>query len=812
MVSKPTGRMYVFKRGGRKEEVHLDKITSRIQKLCYGLNMDVVDPVSITLKVVNGVYSGVTTTELDTLAAETAITKSGEHPDYATLAARIAISNLHKETKKQFTEVIDDLYDPDNEEQLPAISEDIYQIITQHTDRLNACIIYDRDFSYSYFGFKILEQSFLKRINGKVVERPQHMLMRIAINIHRDDIDSVIATYNLLSERYYMHTTHTLFSAASPKAQLCSSFLMMMPDDSIDGIFKCVTNCGIISKHGGSIGVNIHNIRAKGTYIAGTNGVSNGLVPMLGVFDHVALFTMDVSTKSTAKLSIYLEPWHADTFEFLNLRKPTGKDEIRARDLSYAMWIPDLFMKRVEANGIWSLMCPHQCPGLADSWGPEFETLYEKYESEGKFVRQVQAQDLWKAMIVSQSETGGPSMLYKDACNRLSNQKHCGTVRGGSFDAEVVAYTAPEEIAVCCQASIAVDMFVSADRKSFDFASLMNVTKVVTKNLDKMIDANYYVLPAEKSASLKHRPIGIGIQGLADAFILLKMPFSSEQAALLNKQIFETIYYGALEASSELAEVNGQYPSYTGSPVSEGKLQFDMWGIEPTDLWNWTQLREKIKTKGVRNSLLVAQLSTTTASQILGDSDSVEPYRAYVTSMKVSSGEFQVVNHHLLRDLTDRGLWGESMRNEIIANQGSIQNISEVPDDLKEIYKTSWEISQKVILNMAADRAPFIDQSQNLNIHIERPSYGALSSMHFYGWKKGLKTGMGQLRDKPVLKTVNMLAGKVQSVLQIQKHGDSEEIDELEEIRKKQEEEEDKNMASLVCSLKNPEACEMCGS
>nr|CAH7757153.1 unnamed protein product [Callosobruchus chinensis] len=801
MVNKSNNRMYVLKRDGRKEEVLLDKITSRIKKLCYGLDMDYVEPVSIMLKVVNAIHPGITTAELDTLAAETAAAVN-DHPDYATLAARIAISNLQKETKKQFTEVIDDLYnyhDPQTKKHNPIISKEYHDIIMQNADRLNSCIIYDRDFYFGYFGFKVLEQQFLHRINGKIVERPQHMLMRVAVGIHGEDIDSAIETYNLLSEHFYIHASPTLHSAAMPRAQLISSFIVMMPDDSIEGIFECISRCGIISKYAGNIGLNIHNIRAKGTYIAGTNGVSNGVVPMLRVFNNMVLYTKQYDTGRNASVAVYLEPWHADIFEFLNLGKPTGKDEIRARELSYALWVPDLFMKRVESNGVWSLMCPHQTQGLADRYGDEFEELYEKYESEGRFMKQIPAQELWKAIIVSQVETGGPYIMYKDACNRKNNQKNLGAIRSANLSSETVMYSSPEEIPACCQASIAVPKFVNASKRTFDFEKLMEVTKTVVRNLDKIIDVTYYALPQEKSSNLRHRPIGIGVQGLADTFILLRMPFDSAEAAHLNSQIFETIYFAALTASCDLAESHGPYESYKGSPASKGNLQFDMWEVTPTCDYDWKALKQRIAKHGLRNSLLISQMPCKTGAEILGNNPSVEPYRTFI----FGKGDLQVINPHLLRDLTERDMWDDDVKAQILATKGSIQGIASIPEELKAIYKTVWEIPQKAVLNMAASRGPFIDQSQSINIHIENPSYGILSSMHFYGWKKGLKTGLHQLQTKSGIKASQTAAGNKVVVKQ---------EEDLEQIKRKQEEEEEKNMASLVCSLKNPEACDMCGA
>lgn len=802
---KPLNKFYVLKRGGRKEEVHIDKITSRIQKLCYGLNVDYVDPVPITLKVVNALYPGVTTAELDALAAETAAALSGDHPDYAILAARIAISNLQKETKKQFSDVIDDLYnayDEKTKEKTPLISPDCYEIIKQHSERLNSCIIYDRDFSYDYFAFKELEKCYLLRIKGKVVERPQHMLMRVAVGINGNNIDDVITTYNLLSERFYIHSTNTLLSAGSLTPQLCSSSAMMMPDDSIEGIFSCIHLCTIISKYAGTIGLNIQNIRAKGTYIAGTNGVSNGLVPLLRVFDSTACYIDQRNTKKPSEIVVYIEPWHSDIMEYLNLGKASGKEEVRTRDLSYALWVPDLFMKRVESNGKWSLMCPHKSPGLLDCYGEEFEKLYEKYESEGRYIKQISAQDLWRAIIVLQAETGGPLVMYKDICNKKSNQKHIGTIRGGSYSGEVVGYTSPDEIVACPQASIALNMFVNADRKTFDFEKLKDVCKVVTKNLNKIIDVNFYPVNQQKTSCLKHRPIGISVQGLADTFILMRLPYDSRDARNLNKKIFETIYYGALEASSELAELNAPYPTYENSPASKGILQFDMWGVTPSDLWDWSSLKGKISKTGLRNSLLIAQMSSPILSRLFGNSESTDLYRSYLYTRRLSSGDFPVINPYLLRDLSERDLWDDKMKDTIINNGGSIQSISEIPEDLKAIYKTTWEISQKIVVNMAVDRGAFIDQSQSLNIHMINPNYGSLSSMHFYGWKNGLKTGMNRLRTKSAPKNQN-------KIIEQDKEDVKNKENDLEEMKLKLRQEEEKNMASLVCSLQNREGCEM---
>jgi ribonucleoside-diphosphate reductase subunit M1 len=798
---------YVCKRDGRKEEVHLDKITSRIQKLCYGLNMDFVDPVSITLKVISGLYPGVTTVELDTLAAETAAMMTTDHPDYAILAARIAVSNLHKETKKHFSDVIDDLYKAVNNKtgrKSQMISNQHHAIVMKNADRLNSCIIYDRDFFYDYFGFKLLERTYLLKINGKIAERPQHMLMRLAVGIHGEDIDSAIETYNFMSEKYFTHSSATIYSAATPNPQLSSSYVLMMPEDSLDGIYKCITQCAMICNTGGSVGVSVQNIRAKGTEIAGTNGVSNGLVPMLRVFNNSACYIDQGDSRPAAQV-FYLEPWHPDVLDFLNLKKTSGKEEYRARELFYALWTPDLFMKRVNADEKWSLMCPHQCPGLPDSWGEEFEQLYEKYEAEGRYIKQMQARDVWRAICVSQIETGAPYMLYKDACNRKSNQQNLGTIRNCNFSTETVQYTSPDEIAVCNRASIAVNMFINTEKNGYDFEKLKEVTKVVTRNLNKTIDVSSYPLLEAKDSNLRHRPIGIGVQGLADTFIQLRMPYDSEKARLLNVQIFETLYYGALEASSEIAEKDGPYSTYEGSPLSKGILQFDMWGVSPTSLWDWTALRQRIAKHGVRNSLLLAPMPTVLTSQILGNNESTEPIASNIAVRRVVSGEFQIVNHHLLKDLNERGLWDEAMKNQIIDNNGSIQNIPGIPSDLKQIYKTVWEISQKVVINMSADRGAFIDQSQSMNIHIASPNYGVMSSMHFYAWQKGLKTGMHYLKTKPGAGSVQVPTEKTKLIAQNENGVTKEE--KSDNMKKTPEEE-----AALICSLENPGACEMCSA
>ncbi|XP_054743211.1 ribonucleoside-diphosphate reductase large subunit [Anastrepha obliqua] len=800
-------KLYVIKRDGRKEDIHFDKITSRVQKLCYGLNMDFVDPVAITLKVINGLYCGVTTQELDNLAAEIAASLTTQHADYATLAARIAISNLHKETKKVFSDVITDLYTYVSAETglaTPIISDFHYNVVKENADRLNSAIIYDRDFSYNYFGFKTLERSYLLKLNGKIVERPQHMLMRVSIGIHGEDIDAAIETYNFLSERYFTHASPTLFASATRQPQLSSCFLLTMVGDSIDGIFNSAHQCALISKSAGGIGLNVHCIRAKGTGIAGTNGTSNGLVPMLRVFNNIARYVDQGGGKRPGAFAIYLEPWHADIFEFLDLKKNTGKEENRARDLFYALWIPDLFMKRVEADEDWSLMCPHKCPGLHEVWGEEFEKLYEKYEQEGRANKKVKAQSLWFAIIESQVETGTPYMLYKDACNRKSNQQNIGTIKCSNLCTEIVEYSAPDEVAVCNLASIALNMFVTPE-KTYDFQRLKEVTKTVTRNLNKIIDINHYPLPEAKKSNFRHRPIGIGVQGFADALILMRYPYESEQAFLLNQQIFETIYYGALEASCELAEKYGPYETYEGSPVSKGILQYDMWNKKPTELWNWAELKEKIKEHGVRNSLLLAPMPTASTAQIMGNNESFEPYTTNIYTRRVLSGEFQVVNHHLIRDLTELGLWDDDMKNQIIIHRGSIQNIDSIPQNIRDLYKTVWEISVKNTIKMAADRGAFIDQSQSFNIHVAEPNYGKLTSIHFYGWKAGLKTGMYYLRTKPA-------ANAIQFTVDRSRKETNGEVKTKSPIQEAASPNHSRNLADMVCSLENKDACMSCGS
>ncbi len=742
--------MQVLKRSGKTESVSFDKITARIKKLCYGLNSQYVDYIEISKKVIQGLYDGVTTVELDNLAAETAATMAANHPDNAILAARIAISNLHKETDKSFSKTIKQLYnyvDPKTQEKAGLISEETYKIVWKNRDILDSAIIYDRDYNFDYFGFKTLERSYLLRMNKNVVERPQHMLMRAAVGIHGEDIEAAVETYNLMSEKWFVHATPTLFNAGTPKPQLSSCFLLSMTDDSISGIFETLTRCAKISQSAGGIGLSIHNIRAQGSYIKGTGGTSNGIIPMLKVFNDTARYVDQGGGKRKGAFAVYLEPWHADIENFLELKKNHGKEEMRARDLFYAMWIPDLFMQRVKEDGQWSLFDPNEAKGLFDCYGGEFEALYHQYEQEGKARKTMKAQDLWFQILDSQIETGTPYILYKDAANKKSNQKNLGTIRSSNLCTEIMEYTSPDEVAVCNLASISLVKFVKEDQ-TYDFERLYEVARVVTRNLNKVIDVNYYPVIEAENSNMRHRPVGIGVQGLADAFIKMRMPFDSKEARNLNLEIFETIYFAAMTESNAIAAKDGPYSSYEGSPVSQGILQYDMWGVTPTDRWDWADLKKKIKKHGVRNSLLVAPMPTASTSQILGNNECFEPYTSNMYTRRTLSGEHIIVNKHLLKDLIRLNLWSDAMKQRLMAANGSVQEIEEIPQELKDLYKTTYEISQKVIIDMAADRGAFICQSQSMNLFVENPNFGKLSSMHFYAWQKGLKTGMYYLRSK----------------------------------------------------------------
>lgn len=796
--------MFVLKRDGKREPVMFDKITARVKKMCYGLNK-IVDPVKVAMRVIEGLYDGVTTSELDNLAAETAATMTTAHPDYARLAARIAVSNLHKNTKKSFSDTMDDLYfyvNPRTGKKAPLLADDVYQIIQENKEKLDSTIIYNRDFNYDYFGFKTLERSYLLKLNGQIAERPQHMLMRVSIGIHKNDIDEAIATYELMSKKYFTHATPTLFNSGTPKPQMSSCFLLQMQDDSIEGIYDTLKQTAKISQSAGGIGLSIHNIRATGSYIAGTNGTSNGIVPMLRVFNDTARYVDQGGGKRKGSFAMYLEPWHADIFDFLDLKKNHGKEEMRARDLFYAMWISDLFMERVQNDADWTLMCPHECPHLFDTYGEEFERLYTSYEAAGKGRKTIKARELWEKILESQIETGTPYMLYKDAANRKSNQKNLGTIRSSNLCTEIMEYTAKDEVAVCNLASIALPMFVSErenGEKYFNHKKLYDVTKKVTRNLDTVIDANFYPVKEAENSNFRHRPVGLGIQGLADTFINLRLPFTSDEAKKLNQDIFETMYYAAVTSSMEIAKAKEPYSTFKGSPMSEGEFQFNMWGIKDDELsgnWDWDKLRKNVMKHGVRNSLLVAPMPTASTSQILGNNEAFEPYTSNIYTRRVLSGEFIVVNKHLLEDLVELGLWDNDMKESIMRANGSIQHIEEIPAELRELYKTVWEMSMKDIIDMARHRGYFIDQSQSLNLFMKDPDYGKLTSMHFYAWKSGLKTGMYYLRTKSAVNAIQFTVSKEKKVEQGDKPMSAAEF------------------KAMVDASRNadPDDCEMCGS
>lgn len=777
--------MFVIKRNGKKEAVHFDKITARIHKLIYGLSISEKDVIEIAKKVIQGIYDNITTTELDNLAAETAAAQTTIHPDFSVLAARIAVSNLHKNTLKSFSKTAQLLYeytDPITQTHAPLISKEIYKIIRKNADELDSSVIYDRDYNFDYFGFKTLERSYLIRTNGKVTERPQHLFMRVALGIYKEDIQAAIETYNLMSEKWFIHATPTLFNAGTPKPQMSSCFLLSMTEDSIAGIFDTLKRCALISQSAGGIGVSIHNIRSTGSYIKGTGGISNGIIPMLRVFNDTARYVDQGGGKRKGAIAVYIEPWHLDIFDFIDIRKNHGKEEMRARDLFPALWIPDLFMQRVEADQMWSLFDPNEAQGLYEVYGEKFNELYTTYENEGKFRKQIKARELWTAILEAQIETGTPYMCYKDAVNEKSNQKNIGTIRSSNLCTEIMEYTNADEVAVCNLASLALPRYVSSG--GFDFQKLYEVTKIVTRNLNKIIDGNYYPIPETKTSNDRHRPIGLGVQGLADVFLLLRLPFESPEARRLNKDIFETIYFASMEASMDLAKEQGAYSSFAGSPLSEGKFQFDLWQVVPSDRWDWEKLRQEVMTHGVRNSLLLAPMPTASTSQILGNNECFEPYTSNIYNRRVLSGEFVVVNKFLLKDLIELGLWNPTMKNKLIAENGSVQNIPEIPTELKELYKTVWEIKQKTIIDMAAERGAFICQSQSLNLFMAEPNLAKLTSMHFHAWKSGLKTGMYYLRTKAAVDAIKFTVD-TQLLL---------------------------GQSQVACSLDNPEECLACGS
>ena len=826
--------MYVVKRDGRRETILFDKITSRIEKLCYGLNRDYVQPVEVAKKVIVGMYDGIATTRLDELAAETAASLTAMHPDYALLAARIAISNLHKETLKSFSETMRALYhyiDPATGQKAPLLADEVMQVVNQNAEQLDSAIIYSRDYDYDYFGFKTLERSYLLKMNGKVAERPQHLLMRVAVGIHQSDIAAAIKTYELMSEKWYTHATPTLFNAGTPKPQLSSCFLLSLKEDSIDGIYDTLKQTAKISQSAGGIGLSIHNVRATGSYIRGTNGTSNGVVPMLRVFNDTARYVDQGGGKRKGSFAIYLEPWHADIFDFLDLKKNHGKEELRARDLFFALWIPDLFMKRVEENGKWSLFCPNEAPGLHDCWGDEFEALYRRYEQEDRARKTVDAQELWFAILESQIETGTPYMLYKDAANRKSNQQNLGTIRSSNLCTEIIEYTSADEVAVCNLASVALPRFVTSDLQ-FDHQKLYEITYTVTRNLNKVIDVNYYPVEEARRSNMRHRPIGIGVQGLADVFILMRHPFESPEARKLNREIFETLYFASMSASCDMAREEGAYESYAGSPLSRGMFQFDLWGVTPSKRWDWDELRARVAQYGARNSLLLAPMPTASTSQILGNNECFEPYTSNIYSRRVLSGEFVVVNKHLLHDLVNEGLWNLALKDKIVAANGSVQNIKEIPEHLRELYRTAWEIKQKTIIDMAADRGAFICQSQSMNVFMTDVNFAKLTSMHFYAWKAGLKTGMYYLRTKAAAQAVKFtvqqhaepaagpsrvpqplaepqLVEVVASGVSVDTQMSAEAGQDLPAGPSMTI---DEARAQMTCSLDNPDACEACGS
>ena len=794
--------LQVVNRKGEKEDVRFDAILEKLTNLSTDLDPVWVDPAYLAKLVIEGLYDGVTTRELDELAAETAASLASQHPDYSRLAARICVDDLHRATNDDFSEVIRELrdyIDSESKEHAPLISQEVFDIVMENADFLNSYIDYSRDHNYDYFGFKTLQRSYLLRLDGEVAERPQHMLMRVAIGIHHGDMEKVKKTYDLMSEGWFTHATPTLFNSGTPKPQMSSCFLLTMKDDSLDGIYETLHQCARISKSAGGIGLSVHNIRSKGSYIKGTNGYSNGLVPMLKVFNDTARYVDQGGGKRKGSIAIYLEPWHPDIFDFLDLRKNHGKEELRARDLFYALWTPDLFMERVGDNGEWSLFCPNECADLHDNYGDKFRELYLKYESEGLARRTVKARDLWDAIVQAQIETGTPYMVYKDACNEKSNQKNLGTIRSSNLCTEIIEYTAPDEVAVCNLASIALSRFINEETNSFDHEKLYDVAYHVTGNLNRVIDVNYYPVEEARNSNMRHRPVGIGVQGLADTFAMLGLAFESDAAKSLNKEIFETIYFASCSASKDAAIVEGPYSSFAGSPASQGILQFDMWGVtEHSGRWDWDTLKGEIVEHGLRNSLMLAPMPTASTSQILGNNECFEAFTSNLYVRRTLSGEFIVLNRHLVKDLISADLWSLELKDEILRNKGSVQAIESIPQRIRDIYKTTWEISQKVVIEMAAERGAYIDQSQSLNIHMTDANPAKVTSMHFYGWQKGLKTGMYYLRTRAA-------ADAIQFTVE-QKTGD-ETVDGLASRA-----DEITSMEAIACSLDTPDDCLSCGS
>lgn len=801
--------MHVIKRDGSRELVKYDKITNRIRKQTYGLDTDFIDAFEVAQKVIQGVHDGVTSVELDDLAAETAASMTSYHPDYSTLASRIAVTSLHKSTKKSFYETMKDLHgyvDKRTNQSASLIDDQVFKFIEDNKDELDQAINYDRDFNFDFFGFKTLERSYLLKIEGKPAERPQHMWMRVACGVWAGNVKEVIKTYDLLSEGFFTHATPTLFNSATKRPQLSSCFLLKIKDDSLEGIYKTLSDCAMISKNAGGLGLHAHHIRAKGAYIKGTNGISNGIIPMLKVYNETARYVDQGGGKRKGSIAVYLEPWHADIFDFIDLRKNHGKEELRARDLFLALWTPDLFMRRVEEDREWTLFSPDEAPGLDECYGEEFEKLYEKYEKEGRGRKTIRARELWNKVIESQIETGTPYMLYKDHANKKSNQKNIGVLKGSNLCTEIMEVTTPDEIAVCNLASLALPKYVvipngkkiDKSKRYFDFQRLYDVTYQATKNLNRVIDVNFYPVKEAKKSNMRHRPVGLGVQGLADTFAMLGFPFTSEEARKLNKDIFETIYYAALKASCDVAKVEGTYETYKGSPISKGILQYDMWETTPSDRWDWDSLKKDIAQHGVRNSLLVAPMPTASTAQILGNNEAFEAFTSNLYKRRTIAGEYTLINKHLVEDLVQRNLWSEEMRLRLIAAKGSVQSIMEIPSDLKQLYLTVWELKQKDLIDMAADRGAFIDQSQSLNLFIEGVNAAKLTAAHFHGWKRGLKTGMYYLRTKAATEA---LAGLGVDLSSIKSPGvpiveqDSYTVDE-----------------AVACSLDNPDECLVCSA
>ena len=766
-------KLHVKKRGGKTEFVDYNKITARIKRLCWGLDMEYIDLASIVMKVIQGLYSGVSTWELDNLAAETCAVMSTDHPDYGTLAARIFVSNLHKETDKDFSNVVEKLFrhiHPLTKKWMPLVSEQFYNDVMANKDAIDSAIIYDRDFSFSYFGLKTLEKAYLLKINEKVVERPQHLLMRVAVALHNQNMEKVLETYEAMSRKYFIHATPTLFNAGTMRAGLSSCFLLAATpeDDSIEHIYDLVKECAIISKYSGGIGLSIHDIRAKDSLIFSTNGKSEGIVPLMGVFNRSAKYVTQ-SNKRPGSIAIYMEPWHPEIFEFLKLKENHGKDELRARDLFYGLWIPDLFMEKARNDEEWCLFCPNEAPGLANVYGDDFNKLYYKYEEEKLYRKKVSARKLLEAIITSQIRTGVPYMCYKDAANKKNNQKHIGTIRSSNLCVEVMQYSSHNETSVCNLSSICLPTYVKLKKNKspeFDFTTLYKMTKIVTRNLDRVIDVTHYPVEKARYSNLRHRPMGIGVSGLADTFSLMRLPFDSVGARDLNKKIFETIAFASYEASCERAKELGTYETYEGSEFSKGKFQWDLWEedsgekIEHSGLWDWEKLREKMKKYGMRNSLLTAAMPTASTSQIMGVTEAFEPLGSNVYKRTTLSGEFPVVNRHLLKDLCALKLWNRELKSKILENEGSIQNIEEIPKEIRQLYKITWDLSQKVIIDLSADRAPYIDQSQSLNVFLPNPSHAMMFSLHFYAYSKGLKTGMYYLKQKPPAKAIQVTLNK----------------------------------------------------